>query len=64
MNEISEKEKMIEAIKTMKSQLEDLRIEKADKSQSSFSVMSETYNISEQVKIENEELKKKIKIYE
>jgi len=46
MSDVSEKDKLIEAIKTMKSQLEDLKAEKNDKSQSSFSIMSETYNNS------------------
>ena len=53
MNDVSEKDKMIEAIKTMKAQLEELRLEKADKSQSSFSIMSETYSMAEQIKQEN-----------
>jgi len=46
MSDVSEKDKLIEAIITMKSQLEDLKAEKNDKSQSSFSIMSETYNNS------------------
>lgn len=46
MSDVSEKDKLIEAIKTMKSQLEDLKAEKNDKSQSSFSILSETYNNS------------------
>jgi len=46
MSDVSEKDKLIEAIKTMKSQLEDLKAEKNDKSQSAFSIMSETYNNS------------------
>jgi hypothetical protein len=46
MSEVGEKEKLIEAIKTMKSQLEELRADKNDKSQSSFSILNETYNMS------------------
>jgi len=46
MSDVSEKDKLIEAIITMKSQLEDLKAEKNDKSQSSFSILSETYNNS------------------
>jgi hypothetical protein len=38
-----EKDKLVEAIRKMKEQLEELRLEKVDKSQSSFSVMSDTY---------------------
>jgi hypothetical protein len=35
-----EKDKLIEAIKKMKEQLEDLKVERADKSQSSFSILN------------------------
>ncbi len=48
----------------MKEQLEDLKVERSDKSQSSFSILNETMNMGEQLKLENEELKKKIKMYE
>ena len=51
MNEIGEKEKLIEAIKTMKNQLEDLRAQKSDKSQSSFSILNETFGTAEQLKL-------------
>ena len=64
MSDVGEKDKLNEAIRTMKAQLEELKAEKNDKSHSSFSIMSETYNTSEQIKIENEEIKKKIKMYE
>lgn len=47
----------------MKDQLDDLR-NNNDKSQSSFSIMNETNSIGEQLRLENEELKKKIKMYE
>jgi hypothetical protein len=40
MSDLGEKDKLIEAIKTMKGQLEELRAERNDKSQSSFSIMS------------------------
>lgn len=64
MNEIGERDKLIEAIKTMKSQLEELRAERADKSQSSFSILNETLGTAEQLKMENEEMKRNIRIYE
>lgn len=64
MSELAEQNKMVEAIKTLKMQLEELRMERADKSQSSFSIMSDTYTHGEQLRLENEELKRKIKIYE
>ena len=48
----------------MKAQLEELRLERSDKSQSSFSIMSETMNTGEQMRMENEEMKRKIKLYE
>lgn len=54
MHDISEKEKLIDAIKNMKSQLEELRTERTDKSVSSFSILSETYVTAEQLKTENE----------
>ena len=63
MNDICQKEKYIEAIKNMKAELEMLR-GGGDKSQNSFSMMSETNIMTEQVKAENEELKKKIRMYE
>lgn len=47
----------------MKDQLDEFRLN-ADKSQSSFSILNESGVMSEQLKMENEELKKKIKIYE
>lgn len=47
----------------MKDQLDELRVNN-DKSQSSFSIMSESALMGDQLKMENEELKKKIKIYE
>lgn len=64
MSDIDEKTKLIETIRTMKTQLEELRLEKTDKSQSSFSIMSETLNNGEQIRMENEEMKRKIKLYE
>lgn len=47
----------------MKEQLEELRMNN-DKSMSSFSIMTESHLAGEQITIENEELKKKIKMYE
>ena len=48
----------------MKGQLEDLRIERSDKSQSSFSILNETLGQAEQLRMENEDMKRRIKIYE
>lgn len=47
-----EKDKIIEAIKTMKDQLDELRTGN-DRSQTSFSILSESVVMSEQLKIEN-----------
>jgi hypothetical protein len=51
MTDVGEKNKLMEAIKTMKGQLEELRAERNEKSQSSFSIMSEAYGNSEQVRL-------------
>ena len=47
----------------MKDQLDELRTNN-DKSQSSFSIMNETNSIGEQLRLQNQQLKKKIKMYE
>lgn len=47
-----EKDKIAEAIKTMKEQLDELRTGN-DRSQTSFSILSESAVIGEQLKIEN-----------
>lgn len=47
----------------MKDQLDELKIAN-DKSQTSFSIMTESVMAEEQLKMQNQELKKKIKIYE
>lgn len=64
MGELSEKDKLIEAIKSMKGQLEELRADRGDKSQSSFSILNETLGTGEQLRLENEELKRRIRICE
>jgi hypothetical protein len=64
MQEQAEQEKLSEAIRTMQAQLQQLRLEKNDKSHSSFSILSETYGQQEQLKMENEEMKRKIRLYE
>lgn len=64
VSESGEKEKTLEGIRVMKQQLEELRAERADKSQTSFSVMSDLNNNAEQLRMENEEMKKKIRMYE
>lgn len=63
LQDLNEKDRIIDAIRTMKDQLDELRVNN-DKSQSSFSIMSESALMGDQLKMENEELKKKIKIYE
>jgi len=52
LNDMFEKDKIIEAIKTMKDQLDELRTGN-DRSQTSFSILSESVVMSEQLKIEN-----------
>lgn len=51
MGELSEKDKLIEAIKSMKGQLEELRVDRGDKSQSSFSILNETLGTGEQLRL-------------
>ncbi len=46
MNELGERDKLIEAIKNMKNQLEELRMEKTDKSQSSFSILNDNFGVA------------------
>lgn len=53
MNDVSEKEKLVEGIRSMKLKLEELKIEKVEKSQSSFSIMAESQFSVEQIKMEN-----------
>ena len=63
LSNMAEKDKLIEAINKMKTQLEELKMNN-DKSQTSFSILNETMVTGEQLKLENEELKKRIKMYE
>jgi regulator of replication initiation timing len=64
MSEIGERDKLLDAIRTMKTQLEDLRTDRTDKSQSSFSILNETLGQAEQLRLENEDMKRRVKIYE
>ena len=42
----------------------DLRAERNDKSQSSFSILNETVGAAEQLRLENEDMKRRIRICE
>jgi hypothetical protein len=53
MQDLPERDKLTEAIRTMQAQLQELRAEKTDKSSSSFSILGETVGQAEQFKLEN-----------